>query len=197
MSFTIPKRLHAGTSTLVAFNATANGFGTDPDLNHPMVTWQCIMESHQLQQTALLADVILPGAETAPAPSAVGIPDFINEWVSAPYPEQLDDRRIILEGLRWIDAEAGRRWQRNFPELDDESRRKIVADIAQKRVDPTFDAPSKFFQRFRFLVVGAYYTTPEGLKDIGYTGNVPLKSYPPVTDEESAILERALSALGL
>ena len=121
----------------------------------------------------------------------------MNEWVSAPYPEQIDDRTIIFDGLRWIDTEAGRRWRRSFIEIDDESRQKIVADIARKTVDPTLATASKFFQRFRFLVVGAYYTTPEGFKDIGYTGNVPLKSFPPVTDEESAILEKALSALGL
>jgi hypothetical protein len=47
------------------------------------------------------------------------------------------------------------------------------------------------------LVVGVYYTTPEGFKDIGYSGNVPLESYPPITDEERAILEKALSALRL
>jgi len=55
---------------------------------------------------------------------------------------------------------------------------------------------SKFFQRFRFLVVGAYFTTPERFRDIGYVGNVPLESYALMTDKERAILEKALSALG-
>jgi Gluconate 2-dehydrogenase subunit 3 len=67
------------------------------------------MEPHQLQHTAVLGDLILPGSTTAPAPSALGIPDFVDEWVSAPYPEQLEDRKTILEGLRWMDAEASRR----------------------------------------------------------------------------------------
>jgi hypothetical protein len=45
--------------------------------------------------------------------------------------------------------------------------------------------------------VGAYYTTPEGFRDIGYVGNVPLETYPPISDQERALLEKALSALGL
>jgi len=49
----------------------------------------------------------------------------------------------------------------------------------------------------RFLVVSAYYTTPEGFKDIGYTGNIPLSSYPPITDEERKILDKAFFRLGL
>jgi hypothetical protein len=193
--FPLPERTNAGTSAVVAFDATTNGFGVD--LKKPVATWRRIMELHQLQQAAVLADTILPGSATAPAPSALGVPEFVDEWVSAPYPEQLEDRKIILDGLRWMDAEAFRRAQRSFLEVDEETRRTMVADIARKRIDPTFAAYSKFFQRFRFLVVGAYYTTPEGFKDIGYTGNAPITSYPPVTDEEREILEKALSALWL
>jgi len=192
VGFSFPAIAQARAGTLVAFEATAKGFGTDPDLHHPAVTWPRIMEPHQLQLTAALADMILPGSETAPASSAVGVPDFLNEWISAPYPEQLEDRPVILDGLKWMDVEAARRWQRGFLEIDETAKQLILHDLAQGNSWQT-----KFFQRFRFLVVGAYYTTPEGFRDIGYTGNVPLKSYPPVTDEERAILEKALSTLEL
>src|SRR5688572_17817433 len=67
---------------------SSQGYGTDPDLNQPVVPWERTMTTLQLQLTAVLADLILPATDTAPAPSAVGIPDFIDEWVSAPYPEQ-------------------------------------------------------------------------------------------------------------
>jgi Gluconate 2-dehydrogenase subunit 3 len=189
--------LRASTGKLIVFSPTAKGYGTDPQLNHPLVTWNLIMEPHQLQQTAVLADMILPASETASAPSMVGVPDFVNEWISAPYPDQLDDRKIILDGLQWTDAEANWRWHHGFLETDDETRRQIVADIAKKNADPAMPPQMKFFQRFRFLVVGAYYTTPDGFNDIGYSGNIPLTSYPPMAEEERAILERALSALGL
>ena len=54
-----------------------------------------------------------------------------------------------------------------------------------------------FFRRMRALVVGAYYTTPDGFKDIGYIGNVPRTSDPGPSDEVKAHLERELQKLGL
>ncbi len=42
----------------------------------------------------------------------VGVPDFIDEWVSAPYEAQQKDGKVIRAGLAWIDDEAKKR----FPE---------------------------------------------------------------------------------
>jgi hypothetical protein len=182
-------------STLSA--ATSKGYGTDPNLKEPVMPWPLIMEPHQLQKTAKLAELILPGPGNARAPSALGVPDFVNEWVSAPYPDQLKDRATILEGLRWIDAESVRRGQHGFVESDKRIQRAIVDDIAHKSPQAAFAEQSTFFQRLQSLVVIAYYTTPAGFQDIGYTGNVPLATYPPVTDEERAILDSALIKLGL
>ena len=42
----------------------------------------------------------------------------------------------------------------------------------------TRSAAARFFARYRDLTAGGFYTTPEGMKDIGYTGNVQLASYP-------------------
>jgi hypothetical protein len=192
----LPQFGQAESKTVVAFQPTREGYGTDPHLNHPSVPWPLILDAQQLKQAAVLADLILPGSATAPAPSALGVADFINEWVSAPYPDQREDRAIIVEGLRETDAQARSRAQRSFLEMDEESRQKLVGDIARNSADPAA-GPRNFFRRFRYLVVGAYYTTPEGFKDIGYTGNVPLASYPRIADEERAILEKALSNLGL
>jgi hypothetical protein len=52
--------------------------------------------------------VIIPADDDSPSASAVGVPDFIDEWISSPYPAQAGDRRIVLDGLQWIDDEAQR-----------------------------------------------------------------------------------------
>jgi hypothetical protein len=181
----------------VRYEPTPQGYGTDPDLLNPSVPWPLVMEHHQLQQAALLADIILPGSTAASRPSRLGVPDFVNEWVSAPYPVQVADRKIILDGLQWLDAESRSRWQRGFLEIDDNSRQGIADDIARPEASHALAAQNIFFRRFRFLTVGAYYTTPEGFVEIGYTGNVPLPSYPPITEAERAILDKALAQLGL
>jgi hypothetical protein len=155
------------------------------------------MTSHQLQLTAMLADMILPGNEKTPSPSALGIPDFIDEWISAPYPDQQSDRQIILAGLTWVDGEAMKQGRAGFIEIDDNHRLRILDKMANDHPDSASKNADTFFRRLRFLVVGAYYTTPEGLKDIGYRGNVAMASYPPITGEELAILEAELRQLGI
>lgn len=192
-----PHSAEGRIGAIVTFTPVINGYGTDPHLHEPVVTWPRTMTPHQLGQVAAWADLILPAQEFAPAPSALGVPDFVDEWISAPYPEQQRDRRIILDGLRWLDEEAVRRERPNFLELDLRSQQSIADYLARSKPESDTVMPAAFFQRLRFLVISAYYTTPEGFKDIGYTGNVPLVSYPAITKAERDVLENALSKLGL
>jgi hypothetical protein len=192
----LPRQAQA--ERLAIFKPTPKGYGSDPNLNQPAAPWERTMTDHQLQLTAVLADLLLPATSSAPAPSALGIPDFVNEWVSAPYPEQLHDRPIILEGLDSLDKTAMRRWGKAFLAISD-SQKQAMLDrlIAQWRKASPSTASDAFFYRFRSIVVGAYYTTPKTYKDLGYLGNVPMESYPPATEEELAILERQFKKLGL
>ena len=52
----------------------------------------------------------------------------------------------------------------------------IGASLVAKAT-PEFQPAARFFKRFRDLTAGGFYTTPEGMKDIGYTGNVPLPEF--------------------
>lgn len=192
LATSLPRWACARPGSIPAFSA---GYGNDPNLKNPIVPWSRTLQPDQLRQAAVLADLILPATATAPAPSSVGVPEFIDEWVSAPYPDQLTDRVVILRGLERLDKEASLQGSRQFVELPDHAREGIVKRIAQRNV-PT-QALDPFFQRFRFLVVAAYYTTPEGWNDIRYLGNVPLSAYPPITGEERAKLDTALASLGI
>lgn len=174
--------------------AVPQGYGRDPDLLNPTVPWAKSMSQYQLRLIARLADLILPGTESAPAPSLLGIADFVDEWISAPYPDQQSDRSIILEGLTWVDAESHRRWQRPFVDINDRRQKEILGAMSLQVTD---SAEGRFFKRLRFIVVGGYYSTPEGFKDIGYIGNVALLEYPPIKEQELAILEAELHKLGI
>ena len=158
----------------------AKGYGTDPKLNPPIKAhWPRIMKDTQLQVAALVADHILPASGAAPSASSLGVPDFIDEWVSAPYPDQLKDRAIILKGL------------------DDLGARFLKADATERAAKLAALPGSPFFKRFRALTVGAYYTTEAGFKDIGYIGNVARTSDPGPSDEVKTVLEQRLKGLGL
>ena len=180
-----------------AFEGTPRGYGSDPDLLNPVVPWSRSMTAQQLQLAAVLSDLILPGSAEAPSPSALGIPDFIDEWVSAPYPVQQADRKTILDGLIWIDAEARRLWGKDFLSIDEPQRRRILDVIGAGPYTDKPNAQQDFFQRLRFLIVGSYYTTKEGFAAIGYIGNVPLASFPGPSDREKALLDGELKKLGI
>jgi hypothetical protein len=171
------------------------GYGTDPKLIDPVVPWQRTMTERELLLTAVFSDLLLPATATAPAPSAIGVPDYVDEWVSAPYPEQQADRPLVLGGLAWLDDEARRRWQHGFVEVTDPERKQILDDVVGSGVVAA--NWRGFFFRLRVLVISAYYTTQPGFDDIGYVGNKPLDNYPAPTEAEIAILEQELKKLGL
>ena len=158
----------------------ATGYGTDPKLNPPVkAPWPRIMTSAQLQAAAMLADYILPASATAPSASALGIPDFIDEWISAPYPDQVRDRPIILDGLQALGPSF------------------MKSDAARRTATLSALPGSAFFKRFRALTIGAYYTTEAGFRDIGYIGNVARAADPGPSDDVKAVIERELIKLGL
>lgn len=177
----------------------AEGYGKDPDLLNPSVPWPLTMTPAELVATAELADLILPGEGDIPAPSKLGIPAFINEWVSAPYPDQDRDRKLIIPGLAWLDNESKTRSGVIFANADAGAQKAILDDIAFKeKIKPGLEKPAEFFARMRSLTLGAFYTTREGWADIGYIGNQPgTGDYPGPTPEAAAHIKGVIEAMGL
>ena len=184
---------------------TGTGYGRYPDTQNPTVTWERTMTKAQLRLTRALADLVIP-ADTHPSgarsPSAgeIGVQDFIDEWVSAPYGGQQADRALIFEGLTWLEQEAmDRTGGARFIDAGDRTRRAILDDIAYKdQVKPGLESQAAFFVRLRDLLMSAYYATRAGEADIGYLGNVPSGGpYPGPTQEAMDHLEAGLKRLGL
>lgn len=159
----------------------AQGYGTDPDLTktyHPGDLWPLILTAAQRRTAAALCDVIIPADAESRSASAVGVVDFLAEWVSAPYASQVKDRVLILAGLAWMNSEAVRRFGREFAALKLSQQHLICDDICfEPNAAPAFARAAKFFARYRDLTAGGYYSSTAGRKDLQYIGNVPLKSF--------------------
>jgi len=180
------KLVMAASATIPAINFTSIGaegvvtaqpYGTDPVLTkmyHPGDLWPLTLDDSQHGTVRALADLILPAGEGSPAASKVGMVEFVDEWISAPYDAQRGDRKIILAGLEWIDKESQKRFSKNFSELSVEQQSAIADDIAfSDRAIGNMKQGADFFARFRSVAAGGYYATRAGWKDIGYIGNVP------------------------
>jgi hypothetical protein len=132
----------------------------------------------------VLCDTIIPADERSPGAGALGAAGYVDEWVSAPGEEHQAARLEVQEGLRWLEAESDHRFQRPFGGLGDDERRQICDDICHlPNARPEHRAAAKFFALVRDLTATAFYTTREGMRDIGYVGNVPLPRFDPPPDE--------------
>lgn len=162
-------------------NPTLTGYGTDPNVvrfHKSGDFWPLTFTPAQKKTAAALADVILPKDALGPAASEVGVVEMVDEWVSAPYPQQQGDRAVVVGGLAWLEAESTKRFGKDFAALTADQQHAICEDIHfPPAAKPEFRQGAGFFSRFRSLCAGAYYATPEGWKAIGYVGNVALPSF--------------------
>lgn len=154
------------------------GTAADPDLVNPVVPWQRSLSDDALAKLRVLVDLILPADERSPAASALGAHDFVDEWVSAPYERQQQDRLLLLEGLDWLDEESRGRFDSAFVELSELQQTMICDDICDlTRVTEAHRDGARCFALVRNLTAGAVWTTEEGLADLGYVGNTPLPKW--------------------
>jgi len=166
--------------------AAAKGYGTDPNLVNsykPGELWPLTFTQGQRRTATALSDLIIPADDVSPSASAVGVIDFLDEWISAPYEPNQKDRKLILDGLRWIDQESAKRFAEPFAALDDARQKAICDDICYApKAKPRFAKAALFFARYRDSTAGGFYTTPHGRKDLQYVGNMPLARYdgPPI-----------------
>ncbi len=178
---TLPVARSAGAAALTPRLPAGEGYGSDPDLTHiyhPGEVWPLTLTPEQRATAGALCDLILPAEGALASATQAGVVDFLDEWVSAPYPRQREDRTLLLGGLAWIEAQAHERFGRPFTGLAPPEQRALCDDICYlPRARAEHAAAARFFARYRDLTAGAYYSTPVGRQDIGYTGNVPLPSF--------------------
>jgi hypothetical protein len=157
------------------------GTGTDPDLLKTYRVgelWPLSLNAAERRCAAALCALIIPADERSPSAADLEVQVFIDEWVSAPYPQHVKDRALIRQGLAWLDAEGRRRFEHDFAAASAEQQRSICDAICwAEKAAPELAEQAAFFARYRDLTAGGFYTTPAGMKDLGFVGNVPLERF--------------------
>jgi hypothetical protein len=176
----IPQSTFAQRRTAVT-TPEAKGYGRDPNLvkiYKPGAFWPLTFTPQQNKTATTLADIIIPSDKLGPAASEVGVVAYIDEWISAPYVQQQNDRPVIIDGLQWIDEESMRRNKKPLSALSITQQHAICDDICfTETAKPQFRKAAHFFSRFRTIAASAYYATPQGWASIGYVGNVILQKF--------------------
>lgn len=149
------------------------GYGRTPEEllhDHEIRSKGSFFDEHQRKVVTILADIIVPAEGDYPAASEVGTVEFIDFMMR-------DDPKLqlpITGGLCWMDYESMKRFGSSFDLLSEEERIRIVEDIAYPyEAAPEFVQGASFFSLMRNLVGTGYFTSQEGIQDLGYIGNVP------------------------
>ena len=131
---------------------------------------ETFFNEHEMATIAILADIIIPADETSGSATDAGVPDFIEFIV-----KDMEEHQLPMRGgLRWLDTESLRRFEKTFTECTETQRIEIVDDIAYpNKIKPGMEPGAAFFNRMRDLTATGFFTTEMGINDLGYAGNRP------------------------
>jgi len=176
----------------------APGYGRDPDLANPQVPWPLTLAAAQRKTVDVLGDLILPKDAASPGAGALGVGAFIDEWISAPYPQQRADRAKVVGGLLWLDAQSHALHNRAFVGIGPQQQATLLDALSVPVPIAKMVAPVAFMDTLRRLFVLGFYSLPEGKADMGYIGDQPTAgAYPGPTSEALSHYAHALGRMGL
>ncbi len=135
---------------------------------------------HEMATITVLADIIIPKDEVSGSASDAGVPAFIDFIVQ----DMPSHQTPMQGGLRWLDIECFKRFNKAFVDCDEKQRMEMVDEIAwPEKAKPEMKRGVAFFNLMRNLTATGFYTSEIGVKDLDYKGNVPNK-WNGVPDEE-------------
>jgi len=125
---------------------------------------------HEMATITVLADIIIPKDDISGSASDAKVPDFIEFMV-----KDIPEYKIPMRGgLKWLDVQALKRFDKNFVDCDEKQQLALVDDIAYpQKAKPEMQQGVAFFSLMRNLTASGFFTSEIGVKDIGYAGNIP------------------------
>jgi hypothetical protein len=124
---------------------------------------------HERKTVTILADIIIPKDEKSGSASEAGVPAFI-EFMMIDQPQQ---QLTVRGGLKWLDVQCGKRFQKKFIECSENQQFEILDEIAYpETAKPEMSQGVAFFTHFRGLVSSGFWSSKVGITDIGFKGNV-------------------------
>ena len=130
--------------------------------------------AHELETVRVLADIVIPRDDRSGSATDAGVPEFMDFMMN----EREAARPGMRGGLAWLDREAQRRFGKTFVASTEAERLQIVDDVAwPARARPEMSHGVAFFNAFRDLTAGGFWSSKMGVEDLQYLGNRPHTSW--------------------
>ena len=171
-----------------------------------------LFKPHEYRTIQRLAALIIPADEHSGSAVDAGAPEFI-DLLCSQNPELAD---IYTGGLLWLEAQMRQQHAASFLEATEQQQTSLLDRLVEEgdpetmegaratrygasedyqgfsdyRVHPVSDlAPGvRFFEWLRKMTVDAFYTSPIGIRDVGYQGNLAVGKY----EVPESIIQEAL-----
>ncbi|HYL35720.1 MAG TPA: gluconate 2-dehydrogenase subunit 3 family protein [Bryobacteraceae bacterium] len=147
--------------------------------------------AHEFQTLQRLADLIIPADGHSPGALEAHAAEWI-DYMSSNSPELAE---IFTGGFGWLDHHMQQHHSADFVDATPQQQAALLDVIAFKKNEtPETAAGVRFFAWARNLVTDAYYTSPIGIKELGYMGNTAVAEFHVPEEALQYALKRSLFA---
>ncbi len=123
---------------------------------------------HNFLTLKKLGDIIIPGASDAGAAEFIDFLSSHNDELAA----------IFNGGFGWLDNYMQKTYGADFLNATPAQQTELLDKLAYEKNGTPETAPGVHFWTWtRNMVVDAYYTSPAGVKDLGYMGNGAMRVF--------------------
>ncbi len=130
---------------------------------------------HEYRTITVLSDLIVPADERSGSATQAGVPEFMDDWLNAGGGMMATE---IRGSLTWIDMECNRLYDRDFVDCSASEQKQILDRIAYPDKAALHDAnAAAAFNSVRDLVLGGFFSSEMGMKDLPYLGNQVVENW--------------------
>jgi gluconate 2-dehydrogenase gamma chain len=135
--------------------------------------------AHEWATVRVLVDLIIPKDERSGSATDAAVPEFMDFVMLMPAVTGEADRHrrqtAMRGGLRWLDGECRRRFDKSFVGCTAAERTEVLDAIAwpeRASSNPAISQGVAFFSSFRDLTASGFWSSKMGVEDLKYMGNV-------------------------
>jgi gluconate 2-dehydrogenase gamma chain len=152
-------------------------------------------DDHQWHTVNVLCDLIVPADERSVGASQAGVPEFIDDWIQFRTDQDgnMNLRAEIFGGLMWLDRESMKLFEKDFVSASVDQQKQLLDRIAYPAKAVKDDSQwVAFFNQFRSLTVGGFFSSKAGVADLPYLGNRAVAEWKGCDPKVWAIIEERM-----
>jgi len=152
-------------------------------------------DDHQWETVKVLCDLIIPADGRSASASEAAVPEFIDDWIAFRTEQDGNQnlRAEIFGGLMWLDREANRLFAKTFVAAGADQQKQLLDRVAYPARAAKDDAPwVAFFNQFRSLTVGGFFSSKVGVADLPYLGNRAVPEWKGCDPKVWAVIEERM-----